>query len=136
MKRILVLTIAITLLIITPAIGEIDLQSMTDDELAALNQQIQTELFNRHAAGTGVLVPVGYYVVGEDLPAGRYQVIASEDDAVVTFEVLYDLKRDFGNTYWLGSVYGGTTANITLKEGYALRVNSKAITLRLFTSLF
>lgn len=136
MKKIFALVLVLVISLSLPAFGEIDLQTMTDEELTSLNQQIQTELFNRHAAGEGVQVPPGYYLVGEDIPAGRYQVIVSEDELVVTFEVIHDLKYDYGNTYWLGSLYGGTTANITLKEGYALRVNSKTIMLRVFTSLF
>ena len=137
MKKAISYILILFLLLPLTCIGEsIDFHSMSDKALEELNRQIQAELFSRHAAGSGVPVPPGRYIVGEDIPEGRYQVIVEENVIAATIKVINDLEHDFGNTYWLGSMYGGTTANITLKIGQALDVNSKTVTLRIFTSLF
>ena len=137
MKKLICISIIAVLLMTSVSFAEtIDVKSLSDDELAELNKTIQAELFSRHIAGSGVPIPPGRYLIGTDIPAGRYQVVVNEDVAVATFEVINNLKYNSGKTYWLGTVYGGTTANITLDEGMALEVDSRVITLRPFTSLF
>lgn len=49
----------------------IDLSGMTDEEIVALLEQVNGELVSRHIEKTATL-PSGAYIVGEDIPAGRY----------------------------------------------------------------
>ena len=136
MKKALSLFLAF-MFIITSAVAEtIDVSTFSDEELTALTQQLQAELFKRHSAGTGVSVPPGRYTAGADLPAGRYQVIVNEDVMAEIVEVYTDSSDKYGKSYWLGSLYGGTTANITLEDGNILEIKSHTVIIRLFTSLF
>lgn len=68
MKRMIPLILAI-LLAITPALAEIDLSSMTLDELIELHEQVQLALFEQ---AKSVTVPQGTWLVGKDIPAGTY----------------------------------------------------------------
>lgn len=138
MKKVIIFTILVVVLFST-ALSEtigFDVTALTDEELNSLNQQLQAELYRRHIAGEGVTVPPGRYTVGVDIPAGRYQVIVDETVAAETIEVYKDEKTSFGKSYWLGTMYGGTTANIDLKDGGVLEITSHTVTLRIFTSLF
>lgn len=49
----------------------ISLSGMTDDEVVALLGQVNAEIASRHIEKTATL-PSGAYIVGEDIPAGRY----------------------------------------------------------------
>ena len=83
-----------------------------------------------------VIVPVGEYLIGQDIPAGRYTIEVDPNTSVATFEVKQNEESSSGKTYWLGSVYGGTTANVTLKEGNVLIVPSKEMKIMPAKSLF
>ena len=136
MKK-LISIVLIALMLISVACSEgFDVKSLNDDELSALNKKIQAELFSRHAAGDGIPVPPGQYVVGIDIPAGRYQIIVNEDVMAETIDIYQNSKDKYGKKYWLGSLYGGTTANVNLADENILEITSHTVTIRIFTSLF
>lgn len=73
MKRILSLTAAL-LLFCTAAVAQtasINVSTLSDREVLELLDQLNHELVSRGIEKTAVL-PKGTYLVGEDLPAGRY----------------------------------------------------------------
>lgn len=75
MKRILILVVSLVLLIPLAGFSSSDVQSMSDEELVALNQEIVAELLNRSKKAR---LNVGWYVVGKDIPAGVYRFEADK----------------------------------------------------------
>lgn len=74
-----VITICITLALIfalaVPALADVDLSGLSFEELVALKSQIDLELFSRDE-WQSVEVPQGLYLVGQDIPAGKWTVKA------------------------------------------------------------
>lgn len=136
MKKVLVVLLVLFLFVPFAFAEGVDLSEMSDSDLEELNRSVQLELFSRHAAGDGVQVPPGCYTAGVDLPAGRYQVIVEEDVYAETIKVYASESSKSGKSFWLGSFYGGTTANIDLQDGGILEITSHTVTIRVFTSLF
>lgn len=68
MKKIIVLILT-AMMLITPVFADVDLSSMTDQELLALKNQVNTEIASR---GSIDMIPSGRYVVGRDIKAGQY----------------------------------------------------------------
>ena len=65
-------TVTAALLLALPALAEpVDLSALSDDEVVALLQSVNDEIVSRGIAKTAKL-PLGKYLVGRDLPAGRY----------------------------------------------------------------
>jgi len=71
MKKVLALLIALWLMVCTAGAETIDLSMMTDSEIITLLEQVNSEVVSRGIAKTAKL-PQGTYIVGRDLPAGRY----------------------------------------------------------------
>lgn len=78
MKKILAAFVVLTLLCFTHAYAEpLDVASMTLDELVELRRQVTAEINERLAGSDGVFYPFDY-VVGKQIPAGRYLVTCVE----------------------------------------------------------
>lgn len=74
MKRIVALCICIVIFFIsTSALADIDLSSMSFDELIALQQQVNKAIWASDE-WQEVEVPAGLYRVGVDIPAGNWKV--------------------------------------------------------------
>lgn len=60
---------------------QIDLSTLTDDEIIALMNSVQQEIVDRHIAGTATLAS-GAYIGGRDLPVGSYifTCLATDND--------------------------------------------------------
>ena len=87
---------ALLLLLIIPAsaIAEIDLSSMSYDELVALKDQINLAIWNSQE-WQEVEVPQGVWLVGEDIPAGHWSIAPVADWASVYIgTVLDESKKD------------------------------------------
>lgn len=136
MKKWLVCLLVLALLIPSALAESFDVTGMSDDELEALNLAVQLELFSRHAAGSGVEVPQGSYVVGVDLPSGRYHVTVGDDVFAASGYVLDAESDKYIDTFDLGSMFGVTTANINLDDGCVLRIEHNSVLLRVYTGLF
>lgn len=77
MKKVIALVISLVLLG-SGAMAEIpDVSSLTDEELATLQETIAYELSERGFEKTAILRP-GTYVGGEDIPVGKY-VLETDD---------------------------------------------------------
>ena len=122
MKRIAAF-IAVLLLIISPALAEIDLSGMTLEELVVLHEQLNLILFEQ---AKSVTVPQGIWLVGKDIPAGTY-LIKCEDVGRENFDMRYTLIRwgnskptdegDFPNKDRLGNVSIYNPYNRAYSEG-------------------
>ncbi len=72
MKRALALILAL-LLIGSAALAEIDLSGLSYDELLELREQVNLAIWNSESWHE-IEVPAGVYIIGEDIPAGRYDL--------------------------------------------------------------
>ena len=88
MKKVLSLILAIVLLIGSVALADIDLTGMSFNELRILYEQVQQALIDTKQGGT-VKVGSGTYVVGKDIPAGKW-TITPEDKQ---FGIVYVYKN-------------------------------------------
>lgn len=79
MKRTLCIVLALVLVlsIVPAAFADVDLSGMSFDELVALKDQINLALWNS-ADWQEVEVPQGVWKVGEDIPAGKWTIKATE----------------------------------------------------------
>ncbi|MBR3927755.1 MAG: hypothetical protein IKJ65_01985 [Clostridia bacterium] len=74
MKKIVALLLALMLCLGSfPAFAELDFSKFTNEELIYLRNQINKELLER-GVEKEVVVPMGRYIVGIDIPAGTYTV--------------------------------------------------------------
>lgn len=76
MKRIAAFVAAIMLLS-SYALADIDLSTMTLEELNALKQQINLEIASRPEVKS-VTVPVGVWEIGKDIPAGHWTMTVED----------------------------------------------------------
>ena len=106
------------------AFAEVDLKSMGTADLQALYTKVVMELLSR--TDTSVELTQGIWVVGRDIPSGRYNLKAdnvivsvykSEDSAI---DEVYSEMRSY---YTLSSLIGSNeVANLTLREGEAVSI--------------
>ena len=119
--------------VITPASAEnIDLSSLSFDELRHLQTRISVELASRPEWKV-VAVPPGVYLVGVDIPAGDWCLTCSEsvwERAYVCCGMnLNPSKTEVVKPYeWRGYIHkapydsGKTTFNVTLHEGEYIEI--------------
>lgn len=106
------------------AFAETDLKSMSTEDLQALYTKVVMELLSR--TDTSVTLTQGIWVVGRDIPSGRYNLKAdnvivsvykSEDSAI---DEVYSEMRSY---YTLSSLIGSNeVGNLTLREGEAVSI--------------
>ena len=88
MKKIFVVLFCVVLLT-TVAFAEVDLDSMSAEELAELYSVIGSKLWGEKiASADGAKLIYGKYVVGVDIPEGTY-VIATKDDVSSEYDRTY-----------------------------------------------
>ena len=81
MKKLISLTLALVLsLLAVSALA--DLADLSLDELQEQAARIQAEIFSR--AGNGFQLYPGEYIVGEDIPAGKYRVETVKSYGIVS----------------------------------------------------
>ena len=72
MKKLALFLLVFTLMI-APALAEVDLSGMSYDELVALKDQINLAIWQSDT-WQEVEVPQGIWIVGEDIPAGKWTI--------------------------------------------------------------
>lgn len=83
-KRV-VSVLIVLLLILTVAVAESDLASLSFDELLELRNQLNAEIMSR-PEWKEVTVPTGTWYTGIDIPVGFYSIIATDDHSMVRLE--------------------------------------------------
>lgn len=131
MKKLLSLILALCLSAAPLAALAVDLSGLTSDELIELRGQILTELKSR---GDLIYfdVPVGYYIVGVDLPAGDYYVTPSSSS--YTNVSLYP-NAESDRLQWYAFVDPGETARVTLVEGEKIEVSHAPAHFEIYTGI-
>ena len=105
------------------AYAEVNLSTMTTEELITLRTSIVKELMDRGALKSAN-VPAGEYVIGKDIPAGDYSITTTQ----ILVNVIYG---DF-NMYMVTP--DNSVGKITLKDGESFQFSS-SITLTKYAGL-
>lgn len=147
MKR-LFLSLLIVLSIVTSATAaDYDFSNYSIDELHKMREAICTEILSK-SEWAEVVVPVGYYVVGEDIPEGHwtikyapgeYSVVeyfqnadsSGKRPADLVYDYYYDGVCDPASDY--ASVYNLTEIDLVLTKGFHLTVNYGPVIFTPFT---
>ncbi len=145
MKKMLVL-LCCFVMFFGSASAEIDLSTLTFDELVELQIKINKEITSR-PEWKEAKIPSGIYKIGVDIPAGKWTITAKS--SIVTY--VYGSKLDEDEAYidddfilissnltsesntlfdW------GSTVNLDLKEGYYLWLDGETIFAKYTVSLF
>lgn len=147
MKRVFCLFFVLVLLPVVAFADLPDLSIFTMDELHELQAKIRHEIISR-SQWAEVTVPVGYYVIGEDIPAGHWtlryapgevSLVEIFHNADVTGLRPADALGDY--VYFgvgdpenpLSSVYENQQIDITLVDGYHFNVNYGPVIFEPFT---
>lgn len=94
MKRFLFILVALSLFVTCVHAESIDLENMSTDSLVVLRDAINAELAKRNFAEKEVLVNVGEYIIGVDIPAGVYTISLHENvQAMQSLLTVYSEKR-------------------------------------------
>ncbi len=130
MKKLLVFVLLATMLLPAIGIAEFDLKSMTDDQLLLLNKELTAELLSR---GKTAFVPMGSYVVGENIPEGEYELFLDASKAnmfkVSNYYVYQDSSSEWPDE--AGSLTETTSVGrLILKNGNVLKLEFGGASMR------
>ena len=117
MKKFLGFLFAVLLLLPIFASAEVDVKSLSTEELLALRVSIVDELMARGEMKSAN-VPAGEYVVGEDIPAGSYSI--TTDQLLVTIVV-----GDYDGMYVVSP--DSPVGKLTLKAGDKIQITGKIV---------
>lgn len=73
------------------------------------------------------VISSGYYVIGQEIPSGKYQFLFESSKKLDIFIDIRDDKDESIKTIYWDSKYSGKTKKIYLKKGYVLNVNKEDI---------
>lgn len=93
MKKLIAVALMLCLLIPAAVAEDIDLSKLSFSELAMLRNLCQMEMMKRDE-WQSVTVPVGVWKIGEDIPAGHWNITASKDSAYGWGSIEYCDKLD------------------------------------------
>ena len=136
MKKLITLLLILAMLPVIALADLPDISGLSTDDLIELNHQIQLRLFSEQLV-SGVKVPPGSYVIGEDIPAGTYRV-----DFPVVSDLLMGLfmayTEDYSDyvTYYIGENNTTAIGKVELKEGMTLEISDTTAIFYAYTGLF
>lgn len=143
MKRFFTLIIALVLVPLVALADLPDISELDYDELIQLQEMINDRLL-QIMKYENITLPVGYYIVGEDIPAGDWIIQYSPGEVgLIEYFLVADASghspADVVNDYFydgvgdpdheLAFVYKKTQFKMTLKEGYHFNVNYGSVIL-------
>lgn len=111
MKKFLIVAIVICMMIPCALSEDIDLSALSFEQLVALKERINLALFSSDE-WQEVVVPQGIWLVGKDIPAGKWTLTAQQTDDGITYiqygsklndnknEIEYKYMREY---FWISS---------------------------------
>lgn len=132
MKKFLSVLILVLLLFSTSAGAEsIDLESMSMDELIAIKNAVTDEIYSRlDFSFEDTKIGAGYYLVGEDIKAGKYEFIctSAETESLSSGQewsqgivcVVSSVDEDAEKVVEFGEIQVGEKYKFELEEGQVL----------------
>ena len=115
------------LITVEPIREVIDLSEYSDEDLLAINVQVQAEIANRYLEKTASVTP-GKYLVGSDIPAGKY-ILKNTSGDTVYIAIFKDNKQSYKDSEALDrfNFYADRETSITLEEGTVFEVRHHTI---------
>ena len=105
MKKLLAIILAVTMLLPTVALSDLpDLSSLSLEELHELRKTVCAEILSR-SQWESVTVPPGFYVIGEDIPAGHWTIKYKDPYAAVLYFTKADATGKNPDYFNGGAVY-------------------------------
>lgn len=137
MKKFVASVLTLLLLLSTVALAEIDISSLSFDELLALNTQVQLALFKEKSMIDGVEVPAGTYVVGEDIPSGSYKVECTGGAYSMAMLTVNEKNGGLGTMHTLSPLTGSAViGKLVLTEGQTIEITGGSLSFTTYTGLF
>lgn len=124
MKKVIAIFVLLLIVCSVAYAETVNLKGMTTDELIVLKTAIEQELIDRGEAKS-IKVPAGTYIVGEDIPDGKYSISTKQIMATV-------LINDYEEIYMVTP--DEEVGKVTLKDGDTLQC-STGIILTKYTGL-
>ena len=140
MKRFIAIVACLLLIVCAAQAEDLDLNSMSFDELRALQEKVTQALLNC-SEWKQVEIPMGKWDIGKDIPAGRYELAAGPNESTYNYpHVVYYLERHENGTpdkirgqYYLRN---GETLVIELFDGNVLGINDCSVLMRRYVPSF
>lgn len=141
MKKLITLLLILAMILPASSVAELrrvemnipDISGLSFEELKELDRQIHMQMFGERLV-SGVPVPVGKYVIGEDIPAGTYRIETTAENG---FIALTSPEGKAKGSYLIGSVYDVMViGKIVLEEGYTIEIDYGNITIYAYSGLF
>ena len=125
MKKIVCLILAVLLLTVPVYAADVDLDSLTDDELQELQARVN-EAVNQRGLNGAAILPRGNYYIGKDIAAGTYVVMDGDlTDDDFTQLMFYDSEEDVqkrkGHDSRLANA--GESIRVDLPDGLIMNVD-------------
>lgn len=125
MKKLLVFVLLVTMLLPTIGMAKFDFASMTDEQLLLFNKELTAELFSREKTA---IVPVGRYVIGEDIPEGEYELTILKPDAsyMCGYKIYENSEQQLKNDYAIRGIIvliPTPDSRVFLKSGNILEID-------------
>lgn len=127
MKKLVSILVLVFLVVSSAAAEDIDLSGLSFDQLVQLQSRITMEIMQRDE-WQEVTVPAGIYLVGRDIPAGKWNIKSS--DPKYSFMMTWSktlgadknsLERD--DVYNYHAVHNGDTYALELTDGFYLMID-------------
>ena len=109
----------------------VDLTTLSDEDLLALEANIRTEKIRRQM--NTAVVPQGYYIAGTDFAAGTYMVSAIADGNDHGRDIAVYETQDKSNQISWDYIDGGESVKISLVDGNLLSLRTGDFALSPFT---
>lgn len=126
MKKVLAIVLLLTLCIFASA-ESIDLSGMSYDELLELRQAVELAIWNSDG-WQEVEVPAGIYVIGEDIPEGRWTVKPNGSLSSIT---VYPNKSDYTDQTYdyiaMEMIQKDESFNLEVNSGNCLEISGGAL---------
>lgn len=114
--------------------AQIDLDSLSDEEIIALSQEIQKQIVDRNIQKTAH-VPAGDYLVGQDIPAGTYSVKNNYTDEEHGAYIAVYADEEKSEMLSGDNLYAGDEKVVTLTEGTIFQVRHETLDVTVFAGV-
>lgn len=104
------------------------LSQLNTNEIAVIELILKRELQRRNFSENGVVVPMGEYIVGVDIPSGAYSITLAEIDSIpMSIVTIFSESGDVDGHYYLMEE-NDIVGKVTLKDGQTVKISSDSVT--------
>lgn len=104
-----------------------ELSQISLNEIAVMELLLERELQRRDYVDSGVVVPMGEYTVGIDIPSGAYSIRLAHPDSVPYSAItIHSVSGTFDGLYYLSDAEA-VIGKVTLKDGQTVKISSDSV---------